>query len=220
MIAMTLAKCVVFDLDGTLTDSVPDIAAAINRLMRARDLAAFSEAEIALMVGDGARVLLERAFAARGLVMDQPSLTSFLADYTENSSVLTRPYPGVTETLAALLARGWILAVCTNKPEYPARVMLEALGLAPFFVAICGGDTFAVRKPDPGHLLGTLRAAGGDPARSVMVGDHHNDLDTTKGTGVRSVWARWGYGVDVRGSDAEANAFTELPAIIDGFGIA
>ncbi len=216
---MTLAKCVVFDLDGTLTDSVPDIAAAMNRLMRARNLPEFREDEVALMVGDGARVLVERAFAARGVAMDAAALESFLADYTENSSVLTRPYPGVLDTLAALRAEGWTLAVCTNKPEHPARVMLDALGLSRFFVVICGGDSFAVRKPDPGHLLGTLKAAGGDPQRSVMVGDHHNDLHTTDGTGVRSVWARWGYGVDVRGADAEASMFTELPAIIDGFGI-
>ena len=216
---MTLAKCVVFDLDGTLTDSVPDIAAAINRLMKRRNLASFAEPDVARMVGDGARPLVERAFKARGVAMDDEALDEFLTDYTANSSVLTRPYPGVAETLDSLHTDGWTLAVCTNKPERAARLMLQALGLAPYFAAICGGDSFAVRKPDPGHLLGTLQAAGGAPTRSVMVGDHHNDLHTTHGTGVRSIWAQWGYGVDVQGSDAAAAAFADLPRLIRSFGI-
>lgn len=209
-----MARWLVLDLDGTLVDSVPDLAAALNRLMHARGLAGFAGPEVAAMVGDGARALVERGFRARGQVADDGAVAAFLADYTRNAAVLSRAYPGVVDTLARLAADGWTMAVCTNKPAAPARALLDALGLAPFFAALGGGDSFTVRKPDPGHLLATLAACGGDPARAVMVGDHHNDVVAAAGAGVRSVWARWGYGVDVPGADAQAATFADLPGVV------
>ncbi len=203
------------DLDGTLVDSVPDLAAALNRLMAARRMARFSDAETAAMVGDGARKLIERAFAARGLVADEAAMEHFMADYGAHLATATRPYPGVETTLRAMTEAGWRLAVCTNKPEAMARALLAALGLANLFRAIGGGDSFAARKPDPAHLLATLRAAGGTPDRAVMAGDHANDVLAASGAGLPCIFAGWGYGPPAmaRGAAAVAGRFADLPPI-------
>ena len=196
----------VFDLDGTLVDSVPDLAAATNRLMAARSLPPFSRAEVAGFVGDGVRVLLNRAFAARGMVPDASALDAFLADYGAHAADLTEPYPGVRETLDRFAAAGWRMAICTNKPEAPARTLLDALDLSRHFAALGGGDSFAVRKPDPGHLRATILAAGGSPARAIMAGDHHNDVLSAAGLGMPSIFAAWGYGPAETGAHASATA--------------
>ena len=202
-----------FDLDGTLVDSAPDLRAAINRLMAARDLAGFTLTEITAMVGDGVPALVTRALAARGRPFDAASLADFTADYTANAAVLTRAFPGIPEVLETLAAQGWRLAVCTNKPEAAARALLEALGLARHFCAIGGGDSFAVRKPDPEHLRATLRAAGGDffALRAVMIGDHHNDVAAAAGAGLPCVFALWGYGAREMVGDA---VLVETPAAL------
>ncbi len=210
-----MSRWLVLDLDGTLVDSVPDLASALNRLMASRDMASFDAPAVQAMVGDGARALVERGFAARGAVMDEAAYTAFLADYTENAAVDTIPYPGVRATLEALRVAGWTLAICTNKPEIPARALLRTLELDGFFAAIGGGDTFPTRKPNPAHLLATLAACDGDPARAVMVGDHHNDIHAAAGAGVASVWASWGYGVDVDGATANAATFSDLTTILE-----
>ena len=163
-------KTLVFDLDGTLVDSVPDLASAINHVLDGRGLAGFDGPAVQAMVGDGARALVERALAARNVAMDEAALAEFMVEYTRHAVVGTRPYPGVAETLVILRDAGWNLAVCTNKPVIPAREVLRALGLAEFFSAVGGGDSYPVRKPDPAHLLAVLAEAGGDPARAVMVG--------------------------------------------------
>lgn len=198
----------VFDLDGTLVDSVPDLAASLNRLLASRSLAPFSRPEVAGFVGDGARVLLERAFRARGTEPDGRALADFLEDYGANAAVGTEPYPGVRDTLERFAAAGWRMAVCTNKPEVPAHSLLKALDLARFFAAVGGGDSFPVRKPDPGHLRATIEAAGATPAQAVMAGDHHNDVLSATGLGMPSIFAAWGYGPADTGEHASATART------------
>jgi len=202
----------VFDLDGTLVDSVPDLAAALNRLMASRALDPFGRDQVAGFVGDGARVLLERAFGARGMVPDDAALADFLRDYEANAAVLTEPYPGVRETLERFVAAGWRMAVCTNKPVVPARTLLDALDLARYFAAVGGGDSFPVRKPDPGHLLATIEAAGSAPSVAVMAGDHHNDMLSAVGLGMPSIFAAWGYGPAETGANASVTArvFSEI----------
>ena len=187
-------RCAVFDLDGTLVDSAPDIHAALDRLMARRGLPSFARAEVVGMIGDGVRVLLERAFAARGIALDEASFNHFMADYEANAAVLTRPFDGIPELLSTLGDAGWRLAVCTNKPEAAARVLLSGLGLDRHFSALGGGDSFPMRKPDPGHLRATLAAAGAAPERAVMIGDHANDMLAARGAGVRAIFAGWGYG--------------------------
>lgn len=184
----------VFDLDGTLVDSAPDLHAALDRLMAGRGLPGFARAEVVAMIGDGAKVLVERALAARGLPFDQPALDSFLEDYGANAVVETAPFPGIREVVADLVRDGWRLAVCTNKPVSPAITLLRDLGLAERFAAIGGGDSYPTRKPDPAHLLATLQDAGGRAEDAVMIGDHHNDMAAARGAGVRPIFAGWGYG--------------------------
>jgi phosphoglycolate phosphatase len=187
-------RCAVFDLDGTLVDSAPDIHAALDRLMARRRLPGFARAEVVGMIGDGVRVLLERAHAARGITLDEASFDHFMKDYEANAAVLTQPFAGIPELLSALQASGWRLAVCTNKPEAAARVLLSGLGLDRHFSALGGGDSFPMRKPDPGHLRATLAAAGAAPDQAVMIGDHANDMLAARGAGVRAIFAGWGYG--------------------------
>ncbi len=206
------------DLDGTLVDSAPDLTSVLNRLMAARGLAPFTVAETAAMVGDGVRRLVERAFAARGRKMEEAAVEAFGADYAANCAVETRLYPCVADTLGVLREAGWALAVCTNKPEGTARALLGILGVDAMFAAIGGGDSFPARKPDPAHLLATLRAAGGEAGRAVMVGDHRNDVLAAAGAGLPCIFAGWGYGPAAKadGAAAVADSFATVPALADG----
>ena len=162
--------------------------------MARRHLPGFARAEVVGMIGDGVRVLLERAHAARGITLDEASFDHFMADYEANAAVLTQPFAGIPELLGALSDAGWRLAVCTNKPQAAARVLLSGLGLDRHFSALGGGDSFPMRKPDPGHLRATLMAAGAAPERAVMIGDHANDMLAARGAGIPAIFAGWGYG--------------------------
>lgn len=211
----SLTRTLLLDLDGTLIDTVPDLAAALNRLMHARGLAGFTLVETAAMVGDGVAKLVERACAARGQQAQAADVAIFSADYAANTVDASRPFPGVADTLRLLNAEGWRLAVCTNKPEAPARTLLRAFGLDKLICAVGGGDSFPVRKPDPRHLLATLASAGGIPTQAVMVGDHANDVAAATGAGLPCIFAAWGYGPPAMaaGAAATAAAFTEVPAL-------
>jgi phosphoglycolate phosphatase len=211
-----VARTLLLDLDGTLVDTVPDLAAALNRLMASRGLAPFDRQETASMVGDGVAVLAGRAFAARGQTPDGRAVADFTADYGRHAAVESRPYPGIPDLLRDLSAEGWRLAVCTNKPVAAARSLLEALELMKLICAVGGGDSFPVRKPDPGHLLATLREAGGDVDRAIMVGDHANDVVAAHGAGVKSIFVTWGYGsaAMAEGADEVARDPPELVASI------
>jgi phosphoglycolate phosphatase len=189
-----MTRLAVFDLDGTLVDSAPDLHAALDRMAAARGLRPYRRAEVIGMIGDGVRVLVERALHARGQPFDAEALAAFAADYEANAAVETRPFPGIPEALDALQAEGWRLAVCTNKPGAAARELLGALGLLGRFDAVGAGDSFPVRKPDPGHLRATIEAAGGAMRGAVMVGDHHNDMAAARGAGIPAVFVGWGYG--------------------------
>jgi phosphoglycolate phosphatase len=207
-----VARTLLLDLDGTLVDTVPDLAAALNRLMISRGLAPFSRRETELMIGDGVTVLVGRAFAARGGSPDAQAVADFSRDYGAHAADESRPFPGIPAFLRDHAAAGWRLAICTNKPESAARTLLDSLGLMPMLSAIGGGDSFPVRKPDPAHLLATLRAAGGEPAGAVMVGDHANDVVAARGAGIRSVFVTWGYGPIEMAKGADAVA-TDIPAL-------
>ncbi|WP_298284719.1 phosphoglycolate phosphatase [Acidocella sp.] len=183
---------VIFDLDGTLVDSAPDIAASVNRVLAANGLAPLKLAEVMTMIGDGAKPLLARAFAARGVAHDPAHLAAFIADYQANPVTETAPYPGMVALLDELARRKVLMAVCTNKPHAPAVRILEALGLGRFFAAVLGGDSLPYKKPDPRHLAATLAAL--EVTDAIMVGDHHNDLAAAAALGLPGVHVRWGYG--------------------------
>lgn len=213
----TSRRTLVLDLDGTLVDTLPDLSASLNRLMAAHRLEEFPAAEVAGFIGDGAGVLVRRAMAARLRDAEASDLDAFLADYSAHAADRSVLFPGVADTLEQARLQGWQLAVCTNKPETPARSLLAALGIAPLFAAIGGGDSFPSRKPDPAHLLATIAAASGEPGTSVMVGDHRNDILAATGAAIPAIFARWGYGSPdmAAGAAAQATSFSEIPALAD-----
>lgn len=208
-------KLAIFDLDGTLVDSAPDIAAVLNRALIQRNLAPFPVPEVAAMVGDGAHALLVKAFTARGATLTDDVIPPFLADLEANSANLTHPYEGIEAALATMAMAGWRAAVCTNKPVAAAQALLRALGMLRFFELVVGGDSLPVRKPDPGHVLGVLEAMRMTAVQSVMIGDHQNDIRAAKGAGVRSVFAAWGYGSG-EGADLVAKRPQDLPFLLGG----
>ncbi len=185
-------RLAVFDLDGTLVDTAADIAAALNRRLATVGLGALPVGQVKRMIGDGGRVLLERGFGAHGRTVPEGALAAFVDDPALEGGDLTAPFPGISTLLEQLAADGWRMAVCTNKPERPARALLERLGLARYFRAVGGGDSYPVRKPEPAHLLLTMGAAGG--GRAVMIGDHQNDMLAARGAGVPALFVGWGYG--------------------------
>lgn len=207
-----MARTLLLDLDGTLVDTAPDICAALNRLMRSRGLAPFTLAQTAAMIGDGVAVLVRRAFAARAVPPDDRAVAEFGRDYDAHVAEESRPFAGVTEFLSEFAAAGWRMAVCTNKPEAAARKLLDSVGLGHLVEAVGGGDSFPVRKPDPAHLLATLRMTGGSPAASVMVGDHANDVVAAHGAGVKAIFVTWGYGALAMGEGADA-VVGDIPAL-------
>jgi phosphoglycolate phosphatase len=210
-----MTRIAVFDLDGTLLDSAPDIHAALNRTLVARGLAPYGLKEVIAMIGDGVQVLITRALAGRGLPFDPAVLAAFMADDAISHAETTAPFPGIPEALDALQADGWRLAICTNKPEGAARGLLASLGIADRFAAIGGGDSFPVRKPDPGHLRATLAAAGGTADRAVMIGDHRNDVQAAAGCGLPCVFVAWGYGPpEMADGNPVAASPADLPALL------
>lgn len=186
-------KAVVFDLDGTLIDAEPDITAVLNRVLAADGLPALAGAEVRGMIGDGAKTLLARAFAARGAVAEPRHLAAFVADYEANPVSETRCYPGIREMLTRLQAQKRVMGVCTNKPIGPTLKILDRLGLSGYFGAVLGGDSTPYKKPDPRHLAAVL--AGLDVTEAIMVGDHHNDMEAANGLGLSAIFVAWGYGV-------------------------
>ncbi len=210
-----MARTFLLDLDGTLVDTVPDLAAALNRLMRARSLPDFSRDQVAAMIGDGVPVLVDRAFASHSRTPDAAAVAELTADYTANVAIESKPYPHVLSVLQGLVRQDWRLAVCTNKPEQAARDLLQAMGLLTLICAVGGGDSFPVRKPDPQHLLATLARAGGCVEAAVMLGDHRNDVLAARGAGVPGIFAAWGYGAigSADGCTNIAQDITEAAAI-------
>ena len=188
---------IVFDLDGTLVDTAPDLLSSLNHSLEAGGAARAEAARFLEFVGHGGKVMIERAFKAQQKPLDSVEhdrlFALFLEHYTAGIPGESRPYPGVVATLDRFAAAGWLLAVCTNKFEDSSVRLIDALGLTSYFAAIAGQDTFAWRKPDPRHLTETIARAGGDPARAVMVGDSRTDIDTAKAAGIPVVAVDFGY---------------------------
>ena len=213
------APALVFDLDGTLVDSAPDICAVANAVLAEEGVAPLTLAEARGFVGAGASVFVERMQAARGLPEADHTrlLARFLEGY-EGAVENTRPYPGVVDALAVLAARGHPMGVCTNKPIGPARGVLAHFGLAPRFGAVIGGDSLPERKPDPAPLLAVLDALGGGAA--LFVGDSEIDAETAARAGLPFLLFTRGYRkapVDRLPHAAAFDDFAALPGLVDGF---
>ncbi|MBN7759638.1 phosphoglycolate phosphatase [Nitratireductor aquibiodomus] len=208
------APIIVFDLDGTLVDTAPDLLDSLNHCLATVDMEPVKSEDINRIVGFGSRVMIERAFALRQRHLAEGQLdalqTIFLDHYTANVPGRSKPFPGAIEAIERFQAAGYTTAVCTNKLEGMSLSLLEALGVIGHFKAICGGDTFPMRKPDPGHLLRTIAMAGADPERAVMVGDSRTDIDTAKAAGIPVIAVDFGY------TDRHVSAF-EPSRVISGF---
>jgi phosphoglycolate phosphatase len=213
-----------FDLDGTLVDTLPDLTNAVNEALRERGYAPLAAQEVRPMIGDGMPTLLARAFAARGGTAAEADAMHqrFLEIYEGVAIENSRPYPGVTETLVALRHRGYRTAVCTNKPQRATEEVLRGVGLALLFDGIGGGDRYPFRKPDPRHLLALIDEVGGDPQRAAMIGDSENDAASARAAGLPLVLMSYGY---VRiapaelGADRVLDRFDELPAALETLGL-
>src|SRR6478609_7473648 len=188
---------VVFDLDGTLVDTAPDLIETLNVVFTRDGLPPLDYAAARDMIGGGARRMIESALKLQGRVLADGAVDRMFADfitrYAAHIADRSQPFPGLDAALARLAERGCRLAVCTNKLEGLSRLLLEALGLTPRFAAICGQDTFGMQKPDPEILRRTIQAAGGALQRAVMVGDSGTDIATAGAAGVPIVAVDFGY---------------------------
>ncbi|MEO0382408.1 MAG: phosphoglycolate phosphatase [Pseudomonadota bacterium] len=211
------ARLCIFDLDGTLADTAPDLVAALNHVLAAEGLPQADFETARAFVGHGARVLIERAHRAHDIELDDAraiELTEqFVGFYAQNIAGDTILFPHVLEAMEEMAEDGWAFAICTNKRESLARQLLDALDLTERFDAICGGDTFAERKPNGQHILKTIEAAGSDPASSVMVGDSPPDVLAAKDANVPVIAVSFGYSNEPIGSldpDVIIDTFADL----------
>jgi phosphoglycolate phosphatase len=215
-----VVKLVLFDLDGTLVHSAPDLATAANRMLQELGCAEQSEERIVGWIGNGMVRLVKRALTGEwngepeGELFER-GLASFKAHYAATLSVRTRPFPGVVESLQTLASAGFVLGCATNKPAAFTEPLLAQLGLARYFGVVVSGDTVAARKPDPLPLLHACQLAGVSPARTVLVGDSANDVLGARAAGMHAVAVTYGYnqGRDVRElqPDVVVDSAAELP---------
>jgi len=212
---------VVFDLDGTLIDTAPDLARIMNAILTREGLAALDPESVRQMVGRGARALLEHGLAAAGIAPDDSLLDrlvyEFIDIYQGDIAIDSRPYPGMVDALDRLRARGARLAVCTNKPERLSRLLLAHFDLDDRFAAVVGGDTLARRKPDPDPLIEVIARVRSAPGRTVLVGDSIIDIKTARAAGVPVIGVSFGYteiAMKDLGADAVIDHFDELDAAL------
>jgi phosphoglycolate phosphatase len=194
---MAASSLIVFDLDGTLVDTAPDLITALNHVLAREGLPAVPLASARNMIGAGARKLIERGLEAEGRTVTMDDLdrmtADFIAFYADHIADASRPFEGLEGALDELASRGHRLAVCTNKLEWLSRRLLDTLGLTDRFAAICGADTFGVSKPDPAILRQTVAKAGGAVASSIMVGDSGNDIGVARRAGMPVIGVSFGY---------------------------
>ena len=218
-----------FDLDGTLVHSLPDMAGALNTLLEELNLPLLPLDEVGRMIGDGIPAFVHRALEIEGarleaaerdkLADEAEIIRRFRVHYRARLTRETRPYPGVVETLSRLRDGGWSMAVCTNKAETPAREILDDLGLARFFGGLAGGDTYAAAKPAADPLLGLAEVLGRPRAETVMVGDSPADVGAARNAGMAVVAVSYGYRkvpAEALGADVLIDRFDELPAALGG----
>jgi len=188
---------VVFDLDGTLVDTAPDILAYLNDMLAELGRPGLAPSSAQSMIGDGVKSLLLRGLEASGGVPENLDIDNlfqrYLALYTEEPVKLSKPYDGVIEVLEALSSAGVDLGVCTNKPQQATNRVLSRLGLDRYFGSVIGSDTLPVKKPDPGHLLGVLQELNVDPVRAALIGDSETDLKTARAAGTPCILVSFGY---------------------------
>ncbi|GHC75893.1 phosphoglycolate phosphatase [Limoniibacter endophyticus] len=187
----------VFDLDGTLIHTAPDLLDSLNHCLEAAGMQTASTSEFTRFVGMGVKVMLERAFEAQQKRATpeqfQAMFDQFIGHYSGNMPGKSQPYPGILDALDRLDEAGFDLAICTNKTEALATQLIAGLDLTRRFKILTGGDTFPFRKPDPRHIIETVRKIGNDPERAIMVGDSRADINAAKAAGIPVIAVDFGY---------------------------
>jgi phosphoglycolate phosphatase len=219
---MTSTRIVVFDLDGTLVDTAPDLINALNFILDREGLPPVPLHAARNMIGAGARKLIERGLELEGraaTVEDIDRLTrDFIDRYAVHIADASRPFEGLESALDDLSARGYRFAVCTNKLEWLSKLLLDRLGLTARFSAICGADTFGVAKPDPAILRQTVARAGGQLSSAIMVGDAGPDIGVARRAGIPVIGVEFGY-TEVPIADLKPDRLIghmrELPAAVE-----
>jgi phosphoglycolate phosphatase len=196
-LAMTLTRIVVFDLDGTLVDTAPDLINALNHVLDREGLPPIPLASARNMIGAGARKLIERGLELEGRLASLEDISrmtaNFIDYYADHIADASRPFEGLEAALDTMEASGYRFAVCTNKLEWLSKRLLDQLGLSARFAAICGADTFGVSKPDPAILRETVARAGGHISAAIMVGDAGTDIGVARRAGVPVIGVTFGY---------------------------
>jgi len=212
---------IVFDLDGTLIDTAPDLVDSLNAVFARRGYPAVPFDAARTMIGGGPRVMIKHAVEAQKREYSPDVLDDlyrdFVAHYAEHIAERSRPFPCLIDALDALAKEGHRFAVCTNKLERLSVMLLKELGLAHRFEAICGQDTFGMQKPDPEMLRRTIAAAGGSAQHAIMIGDSLTDIRTARGAGVPVIAVDFGYTdrpVTEFDPDRIISRFDQLPAAI------
>ncbi|MDX3808347.1 phosphoglycolate phosphatase [Bosea thiooxidans] len=218
---MSLTPIVVFDLDGTLAETAPDIMRTLNVILEQEGLAALPLERARELVGAGAKALIERGFKVSGRPLDPDTLErlfqDFLAIYAQDTASNSHLFDGILDAMDHLTGEGYALAVCTNKPILHTRLILDHFGIAQRFAAVAGRDTFPYFKPDPRHLTLTIEMAKGDPKRAVMIGDSRTDIATARAAGIPSICVPFGYTdvpIETLEPDFIIQHFDELPAAV------
>jgi phosphoglycolate phosphatase len=214
---------IAFDLDGTLVDTAPDLIGALNLVLGERRLPPLPVAAARALVGRGARYLIEHGFRSAGEPLEADEIggltTRFIELYRGRIASESRPFPNLLAALDELLGAGARLVVCTNKRTDLSLALLDALGMTPRFAAVIGADAAPAAKPDPRHFIHSILAAGGDPARAMMVGDSFNDVASAQAAGAPVVVVSFGYtetpAADL-GADALIDDFAELAGALRG----
>jgi phosphoglycolate phosphatase len=187
----------VFDLDGTLAETAGDLVGALNFVLEGEGVDAVPVSAARSLLGAGARALIQRGYARAGRDLTQAKLDAlfsrFLTHYNAHIADHSWLFPGVEACLDACVAASWRLAVCTNKLEHSARLLLSALGVADRFQFVCGQDTFGAAKPDPRPLVETILKVGGGVGRAIMVGDSVTDIRTARAAGTSVIAVDFGY---------------------------
>lgn len=215
------APTIVFDLDGTLVDTAPDLIETLNVVFAREGMPPVDYATARNLIGGGAKAMLVRGIESEGRVVEPAKLQTmfddFIAYYTAHVADRSRPFPGLIDALDTLAGRGCRFAVCTNKLEGLSRLLLEKLELTSRFEAICGQDTFGIQKPDPEVLRRTIAAAGGSMQRAVMIGDSATDIHTARAAGIPVIAVDFGYSetpVVEFEPDRLISHFAELPEAV------
>jgi phosphoglycolate phosphatase len=215
------ARTIVFDLDGTLIDTAPDLVDTLNVVFAREGLPPVAYETARNLIGGGARAMIARGLEAEGRSATSALLEQLFADfiayYSDHIADRSRPFSGLVDALDALAADGCRFAVCTNKLERLSVSLLEKLNLARRFVVICGQDTFGIQKPDPEVLRRTIKAAGGSPTHAIMIGDSATDIRTARAAGVPVIAVDFGYSeqpVAELKPDRIISRYAQLPAAI------